>query len=134
MNMIWPLAEWTNSMLSESITRMGEDVILLSSCKKTQKPVNIQHICILSVYADHQFQAGKAGFEEGMASAEESQQIYDELEKIDQGLAKIGETLRESKEFWEGVDRKLSSTPASQQMKDPPDGITAGPEVSHLLS
>jgi hypothetical protein len=69
-----------------------------------------------------------------MASAEESQQIYDELEKIDQGLAKIGETLKESKEFWEGVDRKLSPTPASQQMEDPPDGITTGPKASHMLS
>jgi hypothetical protein len=66
--------------------------------------------------------------------AEESQQIFDELEKIDQGLAKIGETLKESKEFWEGVDRKLSTTPGSQQTEDPPDGITTGPEVSHMLS
>jgi len=66
-----------------------------------------------------------------MASAEESQQIYDELEKIDRGLAKIGETLKESKKFWEGVGRKLdsiSSISASQRMIDPPDGITTGPE------
>jgi hypothetical protein len=91
--------------------------------------VNIQRSCFLSVYADGQVQARRAGFEEGVASAEESQQIYDELVKIDRGLAKIGEILKESKEFWEGVDRKLSPTPASQQMKDPPDGITTGSEV-----
>ncbi|KAJ7892205.1 hypothetical protein B0H13DRAFT_2038648, partial [Mycena leptocephala] len=72
--------------------------------------------------------ARKAGFEEGMALAKESQQIYDELEKIDRGLAKIGDTLKESKEFWEGVDWKLSPTSAGQQTKDPPDGITTGPE------
>ncbi|KAJ7866130.1 hypothetical protein B0H13DRAFT_2561617 [Mycena leptocephala] len=72
--------------------------------------------------------ARKAGFEEGVASAEDSQQVYDELEKIDEGLAKIGEILKESKEFWEGVDRKLSPTPGSQQTENPPDGITTGPE------
>jgi hypothetical protein len=94
--------------------------------------VNIQRSCFLSVYADRQFQARKAGFEEGMASAEESQQIYDELEKIDQGIAKIGEILKESKEFWEGVDGKLSPTSAGQQTKDPPDGIATGPEVSPI--
>ncbi|KAJ7830122.1 hypothetical protein B0H13DRAFT_1916060 [Mycena leptocephala] len=76
--------------------------------------------------------ARRAGFEEGVGSAEESQQIYDELEKIDRGLAKIGEILKESKEFWEGVDRKLSPTPASQQMKDLPDGITTGSEELRL--
>jgi hypothetical protein len=65
-----------------------------------------------------------------MASAAEIQQIYDELEKIDRGLAKIVETLKESKEFWEGADRKLSPTLAIQQTKDPRDGITTGPEAS----
>ncbi|KAJ7869641.1 hypothetical protein B0H13DRAFT_1051543 [Mycena leptocephala] len=75
--------------------------------------------------------ARKAGFEEGVGSAEESSQIQDELDKIDKGLAKIGETLRESKDFWQGVDRKLASVSlafANQQAKDPPDGITTGPE------
>ncbi|KAJ7912176.1 hypothetical protein B0H13DRAFT_1875107 [Mycena leptocephala] len=71
--------------------------------------------------------ARKAGFEEGVTSAEESQQIYDELAKIDRPCQNR-ETLRESKEFWEGVDRKLSPMPASQRMEDPPEGITTGPE------
>ncbi|KAJ7869652.1 hypothetical protein B0H13DRAFT_2670024 [Mycena leptocephala] len=80
--------------------------------------------------------ARKAGFKEGVGSAEESSQIQDELDKIDKGLAKIGETLRESKDFWQGVDRKLASVSlafASQQAKDPPDGITTGPEASPEL-
>jgi hypothetical protein len=53
------------------------------------------------------------------------------LEKIDRGLTKIGETVKESKEFSEGVDRKFDSiSSASQRMKDPPDGIITGPQVS----
>jgi hypothetical protein len=64
-----------------------------------------------------------------VTSAEKSQHIYDELKKIDRGLSQIGEILKECKEFWEGVDRKLSPTPGSQQMKDPPDGITTRSEV-----
>jgi hypothetical protein len=91
------------------------------------------NVPVTSVYADAPFQAKKAGFKEGVGSAEESSQIQDELDKIDEGLSKIGETLRESKNFWEGVDRKLTSvslSSASQQAKDPPDGITTGPEAS----
>ncbi|KAJ7479644.1 hypothetical protein FB451DRAFT_1171743 [Mycena latifolia] len=51
--------------------------------------------------------------------------IYDDLEKLDNGFAIIGQQLKDSKEFWEGVDRKLNSAPytlAGQNIKDPPDG------------
>jgi hypothetical protein len=67
-----------------------------------------------------------------VCTAEESQQIYDALDKIDRGLAKIGETLKESKAFWEGIDQKLRLAPsifAAQMMKDSPDGLTTGPEA-----
>ncbi|KAJ7479642.1 hypothetical protein FB451DRAFT_1239464 [Mycena latifolia] len=68
--------------------------------------------------------ARKAGFREGVSSTAESQQIYDDLEKIDNSFVIIGQRLKDSKEFWEGVDRKLNSapyTPAGQNVKDPPD-------------
>ncbi|KAJ7479634.1 hypothetical protein FB451DRAFT_1365385 [Mycena latifolia] len=61
--------------------------------------------------------AKKAGFREGVSSAAEKQQIYDKLEKIDNGLANIRQRLKNSKEFWEGVDRDLKST---QKSTEPP--------------
>ncbi|KAJ7134369.1 hypothetical protein C8R44DRAFT_770324, partial [Mycena epipterygia] len=76
--------------------------------------------------------AEKEGFREGVSSDAESQQIYDELGKIDKHLEQIGETLNCTKYFWEDVDKSLksaSSARASQQAKDPPDGITPGPGV-----
>ncbi|KAF7356387.1 hypothetical protein MVEN_00971300 [Mycena venus] len=77
--------------------------------------------------------ARKEGFQECDGSAAETQQIYDELEQIDRNFSKIGDTLKESKEFWEGVGRKLGSLSSSSctghyRAKDPPHGITTGPE------
>jgi hypothetical protein len=113
--------------------KTADDMNLPLSCRITSTLVNMPNVPATSVCADAPFQARKAGFEEGVGSAEESSQIQDELDKIDKGLAKIGETLRESKDFWQGVDRKLASVSlafAGQQAKDPPDGVTTGPEAS----
>ncbi|KAJ7479649.1 hypothetical protein FB451DRAFT_1239481 [Mycena latifolia] len=80
---------------------------------------------LASIMQENAKTARKAGFREGVSSAAESQQIYDDLEKIDKGFMTIGQRLKDSKEFWEGVDRKLNSAPytlTGQNIKDHPDG------------
>ncbi|KAJ7499619.1 hypothetical protein FB451DRAFT_1205995 [Mycena latifolia] len=80
---------------------------------------------IAAVMRQNEKAARKAGFRDGVSSVEESQQIYDELGKIESGLANIRQRLKDSKEFWERVDRDLKSaphTPAGKKANEPPDG------------
>ncbi|KAF7332886.1 hypothetical protein MVEN_02393900 [Mycena venus] len=82
---------------------------------------------IAAIIQDAAQAAKSKGFPEGVSSAEESEQIFRELEKIEKSLETINETLKQSLEFWKGVDRSLRSSSPGQQAKHPPDGISKGP-------
>ncbi|KAJ6514554.1 hypothetical protein DFH09DRAFT_1196682 [Mycena vulgaris] len=80
----------------------------------------------------------RAGFRGGDAPAVEREQIHEELRKIDEKIANLGVRLKNSKEYWEKMNRDLKntlSTYRSQRAENPPDGDTCGPlalQVKHI--
>ncbi|KAJ6530111.1 hypothetical protein B0H19DRAFT_479929 [Mycena capillaripes] len=90
---------------------------------------------LVAFFQDNVDAAKKARFPEGASSTEQSQQILDEMDNIDKSLSKIGDILKDNKEFWEGVDRRLKSAPPPPSGllgNGPPEGITSGPTEERL--
>ncbi|KAJ6530100.1 hypothetical protein B0H19DRAFT_1192097 [Mycena capillaripes] len=90
---------------------------------------------LAAFFQDNVDAAKKAGFPEGASSTEESQQILSEMDNIDKSLSRIGGILKDNKEFWEGMDRRLKSAPpppSGLSANDPSEGITSGPTEERL--